>query len=162
MHIAYLLLGGNTGNRGAMLEAARQGIQREVGEILRQSAIYETAAWGKENQADFLNQAIEVETALPARDLLAACLGIEAGLGRVRKETNGPRPIDIDILFFDHDVYHTPLLQVPHPRMPQRRFVLVPLAELIPDYRHPQLHQSVGQLLEACTDPLPVKKYNPS
>lgn len=158
MHIAYLLVGGNLGDRLENLETARRKI-RALGTILEESALYETAAWGKEDQPAFLNQALKISTTLSAQDLLTSLLEIEKELGRSRMEKYGPRLIDIDILFFDDAVINEAGLHVPHPQLQHRRFALVCLNEVAPTFVHPVLKKNVHSLLLDCADPLPVKKW---
>ena len=158
MNISYLLIGGNEGDRKALLAAARAHIATAVGSIGSASSLYETAPWGKTDQPDFLNQALQVETPLDAPSLMSAVLAIEEQLGRKRMEKYGSRIIDIDILFFNDAILRQPGLVIPHPEIPNRRFVLTPLAEIAPDYIHPTLGVSVQELLLTCTDPLAVKK----
>ncbi|MFD1871818.1 2-amino-4-hydroxy-6-hydroxymethyldihydropteridine diphosphokinase [Hymenobacter bucti] len=154
--LAYLLLGGNLGDRAAHLQQARQNLAAAAGEIVAASAYYETAAWGREDQPAFLNQALAVRTALPAAALLAACLATEQLAGRERQQHWGARTLDVDILFYGAEIIATPTLVVPHPALPARRFALVPLAEIAPQLVHPQLHQTVAELLASCPDPLAV------
>jgi 2-amino-4-hydroxy-6-hydroxymethyldihydropteridine diphosphokinase len=156
---AFLLLGGNTGNRAAFLEQARKEIAEKCGAIVKSSSIYETAAWGKEDQPAFLNQVICIATKMTSAILLAEVLNIEKKMGRVREQKYAPRIIDIDILFFNQEVLVQPGLTLPHPEIQNRRFVLEPLAELLPMKRHPVLHKTIKRLLRDCTDPLEVKKY---
>lgn len=161
MHIAYLLLGGNLGNREGYLREAMMELEQKVGKIIRHSSIYETAAWGKTDQEPFLNQAIELETELSAEDLMSTLLSIETNLGRTRTEQFGPRTIDIDILLYDNIIQQCAHVTLPHPQLHNRRFALEPLSELIPEYRHPLLGQRIRDLLDTCNDPLPVHKMAP-
>lgn len=160
MNKVYLLIGGNMGNRVEQLQRATDLIQQKVGQVRKASALYETAAWGKEDQPSFLNQALLIETNMKPLPLLQTLLGIELEMGRERIEKNGPRTIDIDIIFYNDDIIDEPGLQVPHPAMNRRRFVLTPLAEISPAWQHPVLHQTMQQLLEDCTDPLPVTRFS--
>jgi 2-amino-4-hydroxy-6-hydroxymethyldihydropteridine diphosphokinase len=160
MNRTYLLIGGNMGHREANLAAASEMIHRRCGSVLEHSSLYETAAWGLENQPDFLNQVLLVETALQPRALLAELLEIEQELGRIRQQKNGPRTIDLDIILYNDEVIQEPGLQIPHPRMASRRFVLTPLAELAGKLIHPVSLKSIDQMLAECPDPLPVNKKN--
>ncbi len=157
MNKAYLLIGGNTGDRTGYLKQAIAAIAQQAGEVVRCSKIYETAAWGKTDQPAFLNQCLLLHTLLDPEPLLEQLLRIENSLGRIRTEKYGPRTIDIDILLFNRLVYESPILRLPHPELPNRRFALVPLQELAPRLKHPVLQQTITRLLETCTDPLPVK-----
>jgi len=130
---AFLSLGANLGDRKATIGAALHALQEGAARIVRRSSFYETAPVGKTDQPWFLNMAVEVETALSPQDLLALCQRVEHALGRVRTERWGPRPIDIDILLYDGLTAASPELTIPHPRMTERRFVLVSLLEIAPD-----------------------------
>lgn len=160
MNEAFLLTGGNTGNRKSHLLKAKQQIEKRCGSILQESSVYETAAWGKEDQDAFLNQVLKIETSLDASSLLTNLLAIEEEMGRKRETKYGPRNIDIDILFFNNDIISLPGLTIPHPQMQHRRFVLEPLNEIAPGKIHPVSKKTVSQLLAQCTDPLPVNKIN--
>jgi 2-amino-4-hydroxy-6-hydroxymethyldihydropteridine diphosphokinase len=149
MKRVYLSLGSNIGDREANLRAAVERLAAPDLRVLRQSPIYETEPAGYTDQRWFLNMVVEAETALFPPQLLARTSGIERALGRKRTMPNGPRTIDIDILLFADTVVLTARLEIPHPRMSQRRFVLAPLADLAPDLRHPLTHQTVRQMLEA-------------
>jgi len=159
MHIIYLLLGSNMGKPEEQLAAAVYHIEKKIGKTKRRSSIYQTAAWGKTDQPDFLNQVIIVESEQPAPVVMNNILSIEKEMGRVRTEKNAPRVIDIDILFFNKEIIHTAQLTVPHPEIQNRRFVLIPLRELSPLLQHPLLHQDITTLLTNCTDKLDVKKF---
>ena len=160
MSNAYLLTGGNLGNRQKSLEQAKALIEKQCGPVLAASSLYETAAWGKTNQPAFLNQALLIETHLPPGLLLKELLQIEAACGRIRKERYGPRLIDIDILLYDDLVMQTGFLTIPHPRLAERRFALEPLAAIAPELLHPVFHKTITLLLQECADPLPVKKIS--
>ena len=160
MNKAYLLIGGNQGNRKEFLRAARNETEAACGTVVQQSSLYETAAWGLEDQPTFLNQALAVETALTAEELLKRILQIEEKLGRVREVKYGPRVIDIDILFFNTAILHQQNLVIPHPQLQNRRFVLVPLNEIAPHFLHPVFQKTVAQLLAECPDPLDVQKIS--
>jgi 2-amino-4-hydroxy-6-hydroxymethyldihydropteridine diphosphokinase len=145
----YLSLGSNIGDREANLLAAIERLQAPELRVLRVSPIYETEPVGLAAQRWFLNLAVEAETTLFPLQLLARTGRIERELGRQRTVANGPRTIDIDILFYGNAVVKTARLEIPHPRLSERRFVLAPLAGLAPGLRHPVTHQTVRQLLEA-------------
>ena len=158
MNKAYLLTGGNIGNRKAMLQQAIQLLNEYCGKVTAESSLYETAAWGKTDQSAFLNQALEIETELNARQLIRKILKVEKLMGRKKKEKFGPRIIDIDILLFNDEIHDIPFLKLPHPEMQNRRFALTPLAEIAPGIIHPVLKKTVKQLLANCPDKLEVKK----
>jgi 2-amino-4-hydroxy-6-hydroxymethyldihydropteridine diphosphokinase len=158
-HIAYLLLGSNLGDRAALLAAARSAIGAKAGAVAAASAIFETAAWGLEEQPAFLNQALRIHTPLSPQELLRTLLAAEASLGRERLERYGPRAIDIDILFYDNLIVNEPHLHIPHPQLQERRFALACMNDLAPDLVHPVLGRSIRELLAACTDPLPVNNF---
>ena len=155
-HRAYILLGSNQGQREMYLQQARTAIAHQCGTVLNTSSVYETAAWGKTDQASFLNQVILVATRLAPEELMQTLLRIE---GRDRTLPKfGPRTIDLDILFYDQLVCHTPGLTLPHPLLQERRFVLTPLAEIAPTKIHPVYRKTVRTLLRQCTDALEVNK----
>ena len=157
--LAYLLLGSNLGDRAARLAQARHDLAAMAGRLVATSALYETAAWGLEDQPAFLNQVLVVETELTAPALLAACLAAEQEQGRERLVRWAARTLDVDILLFGQEIIASPTLTVPHPALPGRRFALVPLAEVAPQLVHPQLHRTVAELLASCPDPLPVQRW---
>jgi 2-amino-4-hydroxy-6-hydroxymethyldihydropteridine diphosphokinase len=159
MNTVFLLIGGNVGRKEENLERARKLIAQHCGFIEQSSSLYDTAPWGKTDQPSFLNQALEIKTALTAKELMQQILGVEKMIGRERMEKYGPRIIDIDILLFNNEVYDDPSLSIPHPEMQNRRFVLVPLTEIAANLQHPVLKKSISQLLEECPDQSKVKKY---
>jgi 2-amino-4-hydroxy-6-hydroxymethyldihydropteridine diphosphokinase len=155
----YLLLGSNLGDRNALIEEAIVAITHQIGPLKSRSSLYETAAWGKEDQPGFLNIALAVETILSAQEVLRRALAIEKELGRVRLEKWGARLIDIDIIFYDHEVISIAgELEIPHPEMHKRKFVLVPMAEIATDYIHPILKMKISEILRDLPDDLTVLK----
>lgn len=155
---AFLGLGTNEGDREQLLKAAIDEIGAKCGRLMAVSAVYETAAWGLTDQPDFLNMVVEVETVLTPLELLDTLQGIEADLQRVRVVRWGPRTMDIDVLFYGDEVIATERLTVPHPRITERRFVLVPLAEIAAHFIHPGEGKNVADMLNECTDTLEVRK----
>jgi len=157
--IVYLLLGSNLGDRQAKLEQATELIIAKLGPVIASSAWYETAAWGLQEQPDFLNRAIAVKTGLTAHEVLDTVLGIEEILGRVRAEKWGARVIDIDIILYGNDVISDGArLQVPHPLMLERKFVMEPLAEIAGDLIHPVAGKDISTLLSLLQDNSDVSK----
>jgi 2-amino-4-hydroxy-6-hydroxymethyldihydropteridine diphosphokinase len=156
---AYLLLGGNLGNREANLKKAIELLNDKIGKVIATSSLYETAAWGKTDQPAFLNQAVAVQTILSALEVLDLALSIELVLGRVRKDKWGERLIDIDLVLFGDQIIDIPdKLQVPHPHMQYRKFVMEPLAEIAPEVVHPVLRKTILSICRNMNDPLEVKK----
>jgi 2-amino-4-hydroxy-6-hydroxymethyldihydropteridine diphosphokinase len=152
MKTVYLSLGSNLGDRQRNLEAALEKLPARDFLIERVSSVYETEPVDTNDQRWFLNMAVEVSTDLFPMQLLWRIAKVEHALGRVRTVANGPRTIDIDILLYSRVVIHSPALEVPHPRMAQRRFVLAPLAELAPDLRHPVTRRTVREMLDAAPE----------
>ncbi len=156
MNTVYMLTGGNLGNRLANLEKAKDYLKKEIGKILRSSAVYETEAWGNNEQPDFYNQVHIVNTKLSAEKIMEKILGIEKKMGRIRTIKNAARLIDLDILFFNSEIINKPDLIIPHAEIANRRFVLAPLTELSPQMIHPCLNKSISELLSICKDMLKV------
>lgn len=156
----HLLLGGNLGDRVEVLKNAKKLIDKEIGGILKGSNLYETAPWGKEDQNAFLNQVLLVATTCSPEEILSKIQYIENELGRVRFEKWGERLIDIDILFIEDEIITRHDLKVPHPYIQERRFTLVPLAEISPEFIHPIFNKSVQALLMECTDRLEVSQVD--
>ena len=145
-----ILLGANLGDKEAMFAQVEKHIDENIGEITCKSKIYESKPWGFESEHNFINQVLVVDTDFSAHDVLLRCQAIENKCGRVRHENAGyeSRTIDIDILYYNNDIVDTEDLVVPHPLLHKRRFTLVPLVEVLPDYVHPIFLKSNAQLLE--------------
>jgi 2-amino-4-hydroxy-6-hydroxymethyldihydropteridine diphosphokinase len=158
MNHAWLLTGGNLENRKQNLAKASELINIHCGSIIKSSSLYETAAWGKTDQPAFLNQALEVQTSLTARQLMRCILKLEKMMGRIRKEKYGPRIIDIDLLLFNNEKHNHSFLKLPHPEMQNRRFALLPLAEIAPDIIHPVFSKTIIDLLNESEDKLEVRR----
>jgi 2-amino-4-hydroxy-6-hydroxymethyldihydropteridine diphosphokinase len=157
---AFLGLGSNLGDREAYLKVSREAVNKlKKTTIIRSSSIYETEPWGIKKQRPFLNQIIEIETELTPLKLFAACQNIEIKLKRRETEKWGPREIDIDLLLYGDSIIDNKKIQIPHPRLSERRFVLIPLSEIAPQLRVPGLGRSVEELLDACPDRGAVKFY---
>ena len=148
---AYLGLGTNMGDRQGNLDRALELLSQRLS-IGKVSSIYDTEPVGNANQPRFLNLACQVSTSLAPTELLALAKGIESKLGRVPGKPNAPRPIDIDIIFYGDQVLETPELVIPHPRLTERAFVLVPLAEIAADLKHTVNGQTMRELLKAVTE----------
>jgi 2-amino-4-hydroxy-6-hydroxymethyldihydropteridine diphosphokinase len=158
MNVAYLILGGNIGDRLENLKKTLALIDKNAGKIIKRSDVFITAAWGKTDQPDFYNQAVQIETMLTPKDLLNELLRIEAAAGRIRNgEKWGERTMDIDILFYNNEIILEDHLKIPHPHLQDRKFVLAPLAQIAPEYMHPQLNKTTSNLLKECGDTLEVK-----
>lgn len=155
---AYLLLGSNLGDREAILREAVQHLAATAGLVQAASGLYETAAWGLHNQPAFLNQAICLRTTQSAKQLLTACQAAEQQAGRQRVVRWGARTLDVDILLYGDLILAAPTLQLPHPRLPERRFALVPLVEIAPTLQHPELGYTMQELLVRCPDTLAVTR----
>ena len=156
---AVLLLGSNLGNRKGYLDEAIQSIIRFCGNVVKASSFYQTSAWGNNDQPDFLNVALQVSTLLGPDELWWKLSSIEQDAGRERHSKWGPRTLDIDILYYGSAVIQSTILCIPHPGIPQRRFTLVPLCEIMPDFVHPVLKKNHRQLLEECLDATAVEYF---
>ncbi|MFI5151087.1 MAG: 2-amino-4-hydroxy-6-hydroxymethyldihydropteridine diphosphokinase [Bacteroidia bacterium] len=155
----FLSLGSNQGDREFFLSRAREEIATIAGKILSVSSVYETEAWGNDELQPFLNQALEIETDLAPEVLLKALLEIEQSLGRERTDIPWQaRTIDIDILFYGKLDLKTPALLLPHPFIQDRKFVLMPLAEIAGNWTHPRFGKTIQELLESCPDSLGIRK----
>lgn len=153
-----LSLGGNMGDVKQVFKDALGYIEKEIGELAQLSSVYKTKAWGIENQPDFLNQVIIVESSFLPAEVLKKCLEIESELGRVRKEKWGERIIDIDLLFYNDELIKSEDLTLPHPYIQERNFILYPLVEILPNYIHPKFKKTLFDLKNDCKDQLPVVK----
>ncbi len=160
MITVYIALGTNVGEREANLLQALQLLPESGVQIRRVSSIYETEPVDYLDQEWFLNAALEGQTELDALDLLSALRVIEARMGSKKAFAKGPRKIDLDILLYGDETIDTPELQVPHPRMLERKFVLIPLAEIAPGLRHPSWKSGIAHLLVASSDHSAVKKLH--
>ena len=145
--LLVLLLGTNIGDKAKNLLNAVDGLNALFGEPLEMSSVYETPPWGKTDQDAFLNMALVYSTNIKPTVVLDSILHLELELGRVRQEKWGPRLIDIDIIFYGNMIYQSDILEIPHPYMHERKFVLEPLEEIIPDFVHPLLEKKVSDLL---------------
>ncbi len=159
MNKLYFLLGSNLGEPLVQIKKAKEYLSGRVGKLIAQSSLYHTAAWGKTDQPDFINQALYIKTNLPAKKALEEALYIEKLMGRERSEKYAPRLIDIDILFYDAEIIHSEALRVPHPAIQLRKFALVPLNEIAPTLLHPVLKKTITQLLSECPDHSLVKRF---
>jgi 2-amino-4-hydroxy-6-hydroxymethyldihydropteridine diphosphokinase len=157
----FIGLGSNRGNRSQQLSIARGYCRLFFGPLVSISPVYVTAAWGEEDQADYLNQVISLRTEMAPEICLNSALAIENLMGRVRQKRWGPRVIDIDLLYIDELIVDTPTLQLPHPRIAQRSFVLKPLCDIAPEMIDPLSGKTIRKLYEGCKDPLEVRLYNP-
>ena len=162
MNVTYLLIGGNLGDRIQNLDIARSLIEKEIGNIITTSSIYETASWGITAQPHFLNQVLLVETNFSAEETMQLILSIENKMGRVRTQKNASRIIDIDILFFNDDIIDKQHLTIPHPEIQNRKFALIPMNEIAPAHIHPVFKKSIKDLLSTSADMLGVKLFDKS
>lgn len=163
MALVFLGLGSNKGNRLAYLLGGLENIKRDIGAIQTQSSVYQTAPWGFFSETDFYNMVVSVVTELSPEDLLQTCELIEKKAGRekhtVRKEYQN-RTLDLDILFYDSMQVASHNLVIPHPKIEERKFVLVPLNEIAPDWEHPVLKKKIKELLDTCSDTMEVTKIH--
>lgn len=154
----YLSLGSNKGDKVNNLEKSCELISERMGQITRLSAFYETQAWGKTDQDDFVNQVAEIQTSLSPQEVLEQIFYIEKSLGRAREEKWGPRIIDLDILYYSNEKIIEKDLTIPHPEIQNRNFVLIPLVEIAPNIVHPVFNKTNKELLDICSDSQSVTK----
>jgi 2-amino-4-hydroxy-6-hydroxymethyldihydropteridine diphosphokinase len=159
MSLAFILLGGNRGDVQNTFRISCEKLTENHIRIIRKSSLYTSPAWGFSDPEPFMNQVLEIETNLHPEELLRILLQIETDLGRIRNigSEYSSRTIDMDILLFDSVIIHSSSLEVPHPRMNDRRFALLPLAELVPEMVHPLTGETISSLLENCKDLSDVK-----
>ncbi len=157
----YLSLGSNMGDREENIARAIAALPSQGLRVTHKSSLYETEPVDVRKQAWFLNCVVEAETELMPRQLMQALLEIERALGRIRRVPKGPRLIDMDILLFGSSIMQTPELEIPHPRMAERRFVLIPFNEIAPTAHHPVLKKTIAQLLEDTQDRSQVRRAAP-
>ena len=158
----FVLLGGNLGDKPKLFSETRDRLNQIVGTITRESSIYETEPWGFESENNFWNQVLEISTSLGAEEVLQKTQAIELESGRIRKSGKyESRCMDIDLLFYGDQIISLENLIIPHPRIQERKFVLIPLVEIASNLKHPVIMKSIGQLLNECSDALKVNKIIP-
>ena len=156
----YFLLGGNLGDREQILNNAIEMMSKSIGSLVMTSAIYETEPWGFTHELNFLNQVVVLDSELEAIQILDLTQNIEKELGRIRKKNQySERTIDIDILFYGEEKILTDRLEVPHPRIQERLFALIPMMDVGEDLVHPVIGKSIKELMIECPDKMEVKKY---
>lgn len=154
-----LHLGTNDGFKVKNLLVAKHLIESNLGSVISSSSVYETSAWGVEDQEDFLNLALIIKTELSPEELLVGIQEIENKMGRIRHEKWGKRVIDIDILFYNQQIIKKANLKIPHPEITNRNFVLIPVYEIAPEFIHPELNKSITTLKDECQDTGEVKLF---
>lgn len=160
MNEVCLMIGGNLGDRLLNMSSCLQMLEQNIGKAHLKSSIYETEAWGKKDQPSFLNQAVILKTELSPYQVLEETQKIENKLGRKREEHWGARTMDIDILFYEDKVLKNSNLVIPHPLIQERKFVLAPLVEIIPQFKHPIFKQKIETLFILCTDKSLINKID--
>lgn len=162
MNIGFLCLGGNLGNVQNTFTKVKQAVELNIGVITIESSIYQTEAWGDSSQSNYLNQVIKIDTLLSPHNLIKHCLSIEHQLGRDRNENNqyDSRTIDIDILLYNNEQIEEKNLSIPHPRMLERNFVMIPLNEIASEYIHPLEKEKISNLINKTNDKLKVEIVN--
>lgn len=159
MNQVVFILGGNLGDRLGLIGSAAELLESTFGPVLLKSSIFETEAWGGKSNGNYLNQVIVFNTSFFPEEILDLILEIELKMGRKREGKWGDRTMDIDILYFGNEKFQSERLTIPHPFLQERRFVLEPLAEILPDFVHPILNKANQELLENCLDKSSVKIY---
>jgi len=159
MNQVVFILGGNLGDRLRLIEGSVELMVSHFGPITRKSSIFETGAWGGKSNGNYLNQVLVFNTSFFPEEILDVILEIELKMGRTRGDKWGDRTMDIDILYFGNEKFQSERLTIPHPFLQERRFVLEPLAEILPDFVHPFLNKTNRELLENCLDKSSVKIY---
>ncbi len=160
MNLVYLLTGSNLGDRIENLNKAAELITERCGKLVARSQYYQTSPWGPLEQPDFVNQAVALHTNQKAIQLMEQLLAIEEEMGRTRSIKYGPRIIDIDMLFYGSEVIQTPLLEIPHPEVRNRRFALTPLEEIAASFTDPLTGKTISELLSICKDQGTVLQFN--
>jgi 2-amino-4-hydroxy-6-hydroxymethyldihydropteridine diphosphokinase len=162
MAIIYLILGSNLNDREMSIQRAIESIEQSIGPVLQKSSIYETEPWGYVDDKYFLNQVIKAKTNLTPLEILEKIKSLEQAMGRMKSTTRyAAREIDIDILFYDDQIVDLPELSIPHREIQNRKFVLIPMAEIAEELVHPVLLKNIGELLAACPDKSTVHQYEP-
>jgi 2-amino-4-hydroxy-6-hydroxymethyldihydropteridine diphosphokinase len=156
---ALIGTGSNLGDREQQLRQALQWTAEEVGEIVRTSALYQTSPWGNIDQPDYLNQVWQIRTSLEPFRLMEKLLELEKRAKRERKEKWGARTLDLDLLFYEDYIIRTDALELPHPRLHLRNFVLIPLEEIAPEWEHPVFKKTIAQLREESQDEEEVRVW---
>ncbi len=159
MNKVWLCTGSNLGNRFEQLDKAAILLEAHAGKLIQCSSVFETEPWGKSDQAPFLNQVLIIQTTLKPLEVLQVARETEISCGRRHRTRWDAREMDVDILFYNDEIFRHPRLEIPHPHIPERRFVLEPLAEISAGKTHPVLNKTIDVLLENCTDPLDVRLY---
>jgi 2-amino-4-hydroxy-6-hydroxymethyldihydropteridine diphosphokinase len=159
MNQVVFILGGNLGDKLRLIELSTEWMISHFGPIVLKSSIFETAAWGGKSQGNYLNQILVFNTTFLPEEILDIILEIELKMGRRREEKWGDRTMDIDILYLGNEIFNSKRLTIPHPYIQDRRFVLEPLTEILPDQLHPILNKTNKELLEICPDNSSVKNF---
>jgi len=161
MKSVYLGIGSNLGDRKVNLRNAVEKAEELTGKIVKVSSVYETEPWGFSSDDQFLNMVVKIKTSLKPSELLERLLMVESLMGRLREgKKYSSRIIDIDILFYGKQVVRTEVLEIPHPELYKRKFVLVPLAEIAPDLVHPVFKKSISELLQECSDESKIRLHD--